>query len=1243
MYNGLKEKLTKEAALHQDNQLRNQVWNAIQTNPHINKWIKEEGAKLVNAPETQPFALQQWLSKAGLAAKATPGVEPTEQDKINALGNWGGVYKAEKARDRMVYYDATAPDAYKIVINDFNPSTMLPPHEFQIMQQAMGSSMKESPEGLRLLSSPQVWKRFQQIQHVWMPAAGMALPDPMAVVVGKDGATYYKKWASYHKVGDQPGPDGELPEYELEDIIKGATAKNTISQLAKKDNAPLAEDWNDKYKVPFNKKIGAAVQPVNFRTQKTYNEKTMALVLSLDPHAEIFHGTSPDDDIEQFLTGLFKSNFFVDSRGKVTIILNQSVRGENPDPTVLKVTDNAVKMVSTLIDWLKQKGYDTSEIVSAMTPYDSKHRLERAVQRIQTKRNLAPLSDAEIKVALQKNDVAMKDVMAHEGVTNLDHKNPAHQAQFITFLTDKIRGGMYQNGFNNDIFPEEMKKKQAEAIALGVTRQSVVMADQPGSGKTFMSTATADYYSKMMAARTDGAIPQVLVISPNGLVPQNWTTRALGQGVQGDPKKGQVQVNGQWYAPSAVRQFASPDMQLQQNPDGTVSDADIQIISEWGQQVDPNKRWVVTNYNLFTDVGDPQQVEAEWRVAADEWKSEQDPARKKELFRIKQKKADQLRKARERIKKIEALKNSIKNGNFCCVMLDESQMVKNDNSRTRHVAAAIAKIPKRIAMTGTPADDNPADLYGQLELINHPILWRKDPTTNKPTKIDKSVFATQFFGGFGLKNVQVDPEAFKRDIPKRVQETIKFLDMLADFFVRREKDDINPLINDKVSHKNVVTKGVDEEGNEIDINEGTYPQIQEAGIRAAAIRKAKKIKAGGGDVSVDADIEEKAHDILHANEEAEFDTMDEQDLGDDTELEDAGDGIMVSPSEIQAAAAKLMANPAEKQAAILRHVAELKVPETVRKAVEVLQSKPNFVPPKVGEEVVAVDPQTGQVIDGSYGLLEGFQVHIDESDPLDKKRSVLATVMQDNGSQQYPRDQIVPANPKYQNRKVFIITKFVGVAKKIQAGIEAQLGKGVCGLVTGEDADAGERTDITEGFKDDKSPLRALVMTMKLGSVGFNFQVADTAIFNDLSWNPSENEQASDRVYRITSPRKVNVIYNVLGIGEDAQMHSMIEAKEASNKKIQSCIKLAYNLKKELIENPTSYQEKMTRGATVFLQELAESMRQHAEAKKIRGAVQRRTTQPQSIPQQPQAQPIAAEGNWYKQFKAAALAFRHLW
>jgi superfamily II DNA or RNA helicase len=60
-------------------------------------------------------------------------------------------------------------------------------------------------------------------------------------------------------------------------------------------------------------------------------------------------------------------------------------------------------------------------------------------------------------------------------------------------------------------------------------------------------------------------------------------------------------------------------------------------------------------------------------------------------------------------------------------------------------------------------------------------------------------------------------------------------------------------------------------------------------------------------------------------------------------------------------------------------------------------------------------------------------------------------------------------------------------------------------------------------------PVRVLVSTTAKG-IGFNGQVADKVVFNDLPWTPADKDQAEDRAYRIGTKNTVNV-YDVHATG----------------------------------------------------------------------------------------------------------------
>ncbi|TAD99955.1 MAG: hypothetical protein EAZ97_07380 [Bacteroidetes bacterium] len=74
---------------------------------------------------------------------------------------------------------------------------------------------------------------------------------------------------------------------------------------------------------------------------------------------------------------------------------------------------------------------------------------------------------------------------------------------------------------------------------------------------------------------------------------------------------------------------------------------------------------------------------------------------------------------------------------FNYVILDESQSIKNPSSK-RYKAACLLKSTNRIAMTGTPIENNTFDLYAQMNFLNPGFLGNQETfKRNYATPIDK--------------------------------------------------------------------------------------------------------------------------------------------------------------------------------------------------------------------------------------------------------------------------------------------------------------------------------------------------------------------------------------------------------------------------------------------------------------------------------------------------------------------------
>lgn len=77
-------------------------------------------------------------------------------------------------------------------------------------------------------------------------------------------------------------------------------------------------------------------------------------------------------------------------------------------------------------------------------------------------------------------------------------------------------------------------------------------------------------------------------------------------------------------------------------------------------------------------------------------------------------------------------------------------------------------------------------------------------------------------------------------------------------------------------------------------------------------------------------------------------------------------------------------------------------------------------------------------------------------------------------------------------------------------------------VITG-DVPQKDRAGIIEEFKSGEK--RVLIATISTMGESQNFQNANNVIFLDRSWNPSDNTQAADRVYRIGQDKKVTITH----------------------------------------------------------------------------------------------------------------------
>ncbi len=113
----------------------------------------------------------------------------------------------------------------------------------------------------------------------------------------------------------------------------------------------------------------------------------------------------------------------------------------------------------------------------------------------------------------------------------------------------------------------------------------------------------------------------------------------------------------------------------------------------------------------------------------------------------------------------------LKNEQFSYLILDESQAIKNPNSKT-YQAVIHLDSQYRISMTGTPFENNLIDLWSQMNFINHHILG------------DLNYFEKTY-----RSQIQNDVEAFELDELKTI---------ISPFILRRLKKDVAKELPEKI-------------------------------------------------------------------------------------------------------------------------------------------------------------------------------------------------------------------------------------------------------------------------------------------------------------------------------------------------------------------------------------------------------------------------------------------------------------
>lgn len=126
-----------------------------------------------------------------------------------------------------------------------------------------------------------------------------------------------------------------------------------------------------------------------------------------------------------------------------------------------------------------------------------------------------------------------------------------------------------------------------------------------------------------------------------------------------------------------------------------------------------------------------------------------------------------------------------------------------------------------------------------------------------------------------------------------------------------------------------------------------------------------------------------------------------------------------------------------------------------------------------------------------------------------------------------------------QDGSVVIFTDHVESAKQIASKLDKS------GLITGS-VHVDSRQPIVDAFQ--KGDLKYIVLTIGAGSTGLTLTKSRHVVFNDLSWVPSDNEQASKRIHRIGQTKKCMRHFIVGGYTDEKIANNLLEKMKTINK-----------------------------------------------------------------------------------------------
>lgn len=129
-----------------------------------------------------------------------------------------------------------------------------------------------------------------------------------------------------------------------------------------------------------------------------------------------------------------------------------------------------------------------------------------------------------------------------------------------------------------------------------------------------------------------------------------------------------------------------------------------------------------------------------------------------------------------------------------------------------------------------------------------------------------------------------------------------------------------------------------------------------------------------------------------------------------------------------------------------------------------------------------------------------------------------------------------------EGKKVIVFSNYKEVSKLILEGIEKVLSKKDIYYIDG-DIKVLKRQEQVDEFQRSKE-FKVIIGTIGAMGTGLTLNTADSVIFFDKHYNPSENKQAEDRSHRIGTENRVNIISLLCLDSIDIKIENMLKEKE---------------------------------------------------------------------------------------------------